>query len=88
MAGNGGTYAIWTLYNNKTVNDLATKGAQTLDRAQRIKIYSQLSRMHHDDAPLVFLYTQPSVSLTTPAVQGFKVLPTGNFRLEKVWLSS
>jgi peptide/nickel transport system substrate-binding protein len=88
MAGNGGTYAIWSLYNNKTVNDLATNGAETQDRTQRQRIYYELDRIHHDDAPLVFLYTQPSVSLTTPAVQGFKVLPTGNFRLEKVWLNS
>jgi len=87
MAGNGGTLAIWTLYNNKTVNTLAAQGAQITDRAQRQRIYSTLSRIHHDDAPMVFLYTTPSVSLTTPAVQGFKVLPTGNFRLEDVWLN-
>ena len=87
MAGNGGTLAIWTLYNNKTVNDLAAKGAATLNREERRKIYARLSRIHHDDAPMVFLYTTPSVTLTTPAVQGFKVLPTGNFRLEQVWLN-
>ncbi len=87
MAGNGGTEAIWTLYNNKTVNDLAAAGAASLDRAQRQKIYAQLSRIHHDDAPMVFLYHKPSVTLVSPAVQGFKVLPTGNFRLEQVWLN-
>jgi peptide/nickel transport system substrate-binding protein len=87
MAGNGGTEAIWTLYNNKTVNSLAAQGAASPDRAQRQKIYAQLSRIHHDDAPMVFLYHVPSVSLATPAVQGFKVLPTGNFRLEEVWLN-
>src|SRR5438552_8805720 len=86
MAGNGGTEAIWTLYNNKTVNDLAARDAARLDRAQRQKIYTQWSRIHHDDAPLVFLYTAPSVTLASAAVQGFKVLPTGNFRLEEVWL--
>ncbi len=87
MAGNGGTEAIWTLYNNKTVNTLAAGGAASLDRAQRQKIYAQLSRIHHDDAPLVFLYHKPSVTMLSPAVQGFKVLPTGNFRLEQVWLN-
>ncbi len=87
MAGDGGTEAIWTLYNNKTVNSLAAQGAASPDRAQRQKIYAQLSRIHHDDAPLVFLYHKPSVTLATPAVQGFKVLPTGNFRLEEVWLN-
>lgn len=87
MAGNGGTEAIWTLYNNKTVNSLAAQGAASPERAQRQKIYAQLSRMHHDDAPMVFLYHAPSVALATTAVQGFKVLPTGNFRLEEVWLN-
>jgi peptide/nickel transport system substrate-binding protein len=87
MAGDGGTYAIWSLYNNKQVNDLAAQGAASQDRAQRQKIYAQLSRIHHDDAPMVFLYTSPSVTLTSPAVQGFKVLPTGNYRLEEVWLN-
>lgn len=86
MAGDGGTEAIWTLYNNKTVNNLAAQGAASQDRAQRQKIYAQLSRIHHDDAPMVFLYNVPSVTLASAAVQGFKVLPTGNFRLEEVWL--
>ena len=40
--------------------------------------------MHHDDAPMIFLYRAPSLSLTSSKVQGFKVLPTGNYRLEEV----
>ncbi len=87
MAGDGGTEAIWTLYNNKTVNSLTAQAAASTDRETRRKLYAQLSRIHHDDAPMVFLYTTPSVTLTSPAVQGFKVLPTGNFRLEDVWLN-
>jgi hypothetical protein len=35
---------------------------------------------------MVFLYHAPSVTITSPRVQGFKVLPTGNYRLEEVWL--
>ncbi len=86
MAGDAGTYAIWTLYNSKTVNDLARRAAATQDRGTRAQLYHQLSRIHHDDAPMIFLYRTPSLTLTTPAVQGFKVLPTGNYRLEEVWL--
>jgi len=86
MVGNGGALAVWSLYNNKEVDALAVAGAASGNREQRRGIYARLSRLHHDDAPLVFLCTQPSVTLTNPAVQGFKVLPTGNFRLENVWL--
>jgi hypothetical protein len=46
----------------------------------------RMDRIHHDDAPTVFLGYAPSVTLTSSAVQGFKVLPTGNYRLEEVWL--
>jgi peptide/nickel transport system substrate-binding protein len=86
MAGDAGTLAIWTLYNNKTVNALARQGAETSDREQRKKLYYRMDRIYHDDAPMIFLFTSPSVTITSPKVQGFKVLPTGNYRLEEVWL--
>jgi peptide/nickel transport system substrate-binding protein len=86
MAGDAGTLAIWTLYNNKTVNSLARQAAETADRQKRLQLYYKMDRIHHDDAPLLFLYHAPSVSLTSSAVQGFKVLPTGNYRLEEVWM--
>jgi peptide/nickel transport system substrate-binding protein len=86
MAGDAGTLAYWTLYNNKQVNRLARQAAETTDRSKRLQLYYQLDRIHHDDAPQIFLYHTPSLSLTTSAVQGFKVLPTGNYRLEEVWL--
>jgi peptide/nickel transport system substrate-binding protein len=86
MAGDTGTLAIWTLYNNKTVNSLARRAAQTADREKRRQLYYKIDRIHHDDAPMVFLGHAPSVTLTRSAVRGFKVLPTGNYRLEEVWL--
>jgi peptide/nickel transport system substrate-binding protein len=88
MAGDTGTQAIWTLYNDRTVNSLARRAAETADRRQRLRLYHQLDRIHHDDAPMVFLGSAPSVALTSSAVQGFKVLPTGNYRLEECWLGS
>ncbi|HKC74167.1 MAG TPA: ABC transporter substrate-binding protein, partial [Chloroflexota bacterium] len=60
--------------------------AETPDRQKRLQLYYQMDRIHHDDAPMIFLYRAPSVSLTSSAVHGFKVLPTGNYRLEEVWL--
>lgn len=86
MVGDAGTRAIWTLYNNATVNALARQAAATANPLKRLRLYYEIDRIHHDDAPMVFLGSAPSVTLTSSAVQGFKVLPTGNYRLEEVWL--
>jgi peptide/nickel transport system substrate-binding protein len=88
MAGNGGTNAIWTYYNNSTVNSLAARAAGIQDRATRQKLYDQANKIFHDDAPMIFLYQTPSLSLSSAKVQGFKVLPTGNYRIEEVYFSS
>jgi len=85
VAGDGGTYAIWTLYNNPKVNSLAKQAAGEPNRAKRLKLYYEIDRIHHDDAPMIFLYRTPSLTLTSSKVKGFKVLPTGNYRLEEVW---
>jgi peptide/nickel transport system substrate-binding protein len=86
MRGDGGQYAIYTTYNNKQVNALAQQGGEAPDRAMRQKLYYQMDRIHHDDAPFVFLYSTANITLNSTKVQGFHPLPTGNFRLEEVWL--
>jgi len=89
MAGTvGGTNSIWTYYNNPTVNNLAVRAAGILDRNQRQKLYDQANQTFHDDAPMIFLYRTPSLSLTSSKLQGFKVLPTGNYRIEECYFSS
>ncbi|MDB5059927.1 MAG: extracellular solute-binding protein family 5, partial [Chloroflexi bacterium] len=84
----GGTNAIWTYYQNPLVDKLATQAASILDHQQRQRIYDQINTIHHDDAPMIFLYRQGSLSLTSSKLQGFKVLPTGNYRIEQCWFSS
>lgn len=84
----GGTNAIWTYYQNPLVDKLAAQAAAITDRALRQKIYDQINTIHHDDAPMIFLYRTPSLSATSSKLQGFKVLPTGNYRLEECWFSS
>lgn len=86
MAGNGGTNAIWTYYNNPQLDKLAAQAAGESNRSKRLKMYYEIDRMYHDDAPMIFLYRLPSITMTSSKVQGFKVLPTGNYRLEEAWL--
>jgi peptide/nickel transport system substrate-binding protein len=88
MVGTGGTNSIWTYYNNPTLNKLATQAAGIQDRAQRQKLYDQCNHMFHDDAPMIFLYQTPSLSVSSSKLQGFKVLATGNYRIEECYFSS
>jgi peptide/nickel transport system substrate-binding protein len=86
VAGDAGTKAIWTLYNSATVNSLSKRAAAEPNRAKRQQLYSEIDRIHHDDAPMIFLHREFSLTMTSSKVHGFKVLPTGNYRLEEVWL--
>jgi peptide/nickel transport system substrate-binding protein len=88
VAPHGGTNAIWTYYQNPKIDTLVSQAASILDHKQRQKIYDQINTIHHDDAPMIFLYWATSLSVSSSKVQGFKVLPTGNFRVEQCWFSS
>jgi peptide/nickel transport system substrate-binding protein len=84
----GGTNAIWTYYLNPAIDKLAAQAAAITDHAQRQKLYDQINKMYHEDAPMLFLYHTPSLSATSTKLQGFKVLATGNYHLEDCWFSS
>ncbi len=88
MVGTGGTESIWTYYNNPTVNKLAAQAAGIQDKTQRQKLYDQMNQIFHDDAPMIFLYQLSSISVTSSKLQGFKVLPTGNYRIENTYFTS
>jgi peptide/nickel transport system substrate-binding protein len=82
----GCCHADRSLYVNPTILKLEQKAGATTNRAERQRLFYQMERIHHDDAPFVFLYTAPSVTVTSSKVQGFKVLPTGCYRLEEAWI--
>jgi peptide/nickel transport system substrate-binding protein len=84
----GGTDAVWTYYKSPTVDKLGVEAAGAPDRAVRQRLYDQINATQHEEAPMIFLYHQPSLSVTSSKLQGFKVLTTGNYRLEKCWFSS
>jgi peptide/nickel transport system substrate-binding protein len=82
----GCCHADRSLYINPTILKLEQQATATTSRAERQRLFYQIERIHHDDAPFLFLYTAPSVTLTSSKVQGFKVLPTGCYRLENAWV--
>jgi peptide/nickel transport system substrate-binding protein len=84
-AGDEGSDAVWTFYNNADVNKLAADALTELDRDKREALYIKLQQMVLEDAPFLWLYWISSRTAVSDKVNGFKVLPTGNYWLEDVW---
>ena len=86
-AGDEGTFAVWTFYNNVDVDKLAKQALRETDAAKRTEIYLKMQQQIHADAPFLWLYWSPAHTAVAKNVHGFKVLPTGNYWLEDVWKS-
>ena len=86
-AGDEGTSAVWTFYNNADVNKLATQALSETDPSKRTQIYLKMQQQIHADAPYLWLYWSPARSAVAKNVHGFSVLPTGNYWLENAWKS-
>jgi peptide/nickel transport system substrate-binding protein len=86
-AGDEGSFAVWTFYNNAKVNALAKQALGELDESKRKQTYLDMQRQIFEDAPYLWLYWTPAVSAVRDDVHGFAVLPTGNYWLEDVWKS-
>ncbi len=79
-----GAKSFYTGYDNPQVI-ADTKAAQkTFDDAERQKLYSGIQKQAAEDAFLGFLYYTPFSYSYGKKVQGFQVLPTGNYHLEDV----
>src|SRR5712691_3402201 len=86
-AGDEGTYSVWTWYNNKQVNKLASDGLRELNPAKRAAIYTKMQQQIWKDAPYLWLYWSPARTAVRSNVHGYSKLPTGNYWLENVWKS-
>ena len=85
VQSDGGTFAIYTFYENPDV-DALIKGAQAeQDEAKRLDMYAQVQQMHSDDAPMIFLYYPTGRTAVSNAIKNFRILPTGNYRLWETW---
>jgi peptide/nickel transport system substrate-binding protein len=86
-AGDEGTNSVWTWYNNKLVDKLASQGLRELNVAKRAAIYTRMQRQIFKDAPYLWLYWSPARTAVRSNVNGYSKLPTGNYWLENVWKS-
>jgi len=89
MGGNTGqdTHALFTNWDNPTVDSLAQQAERIFNQASRQALYDRLQVLVDQGAPMAFLYYSPFVYAVSKNVQGFQVFPTGNYLLQNVWLS-
>lgn len=73
-------------YENPEVDRLIEEARRAMDRAERTRIYQQLTRIINEDAAYVFTYFEPRSFAKVDAVQGFQVTPDGLMRFKQTWL--
>jgi peptide/nickel transport system substrate-binding protein len=95
------TYALWHSkeypkgfnfvgYYNQQVDKLSVQGRETLERAQRQKIYSQIQKQIAQDQPYYFLWYPKTITAVSKKVGGYdaKPGPAGLFlEIEKVFIT-
>ena len=85
LGGDGGSGAIGSQYNNPEVNALILAAQTEIDPDARQALYDQITAMHLDDAPYIFLYYPNGSAVSHAYVKDFHILPTGSYRLWEVW---
>lgn len=78
--------SYWSRYYNPDVEQWARDAETELDSDKRHELYNQIQAQVNEDAPFIFLFYLPDSTVFQSYVKGFTVLPTGNWRMEDVWL--
>ena len=74
------------LYKNAHFDMLLEQGRQTTDQAKRAQLYREAQRILADDAPWVFTDHEIQTAALAKRVQGFKLHPSFDLRVETVSL--
>lgn len=77
IAGGGSNYVG---FKNARVDELLEKARTTLDREKRNEMYREFSRIVADEAPYLFIFERPSLTILSKRFQG--VLPIGKLGLD------
>ena len=62
------------------------KGRQTIDQAERAKIYKEALKLIFDEASVISVAHSTVIWPARKNVKNFKLHPTGSVRLKNVWL--
>jgi peptide/nickel transport system substrate-binding protein len=86
-------FAQWTpngpnraLYKNDKFDQLLTDARHTTDQAKRAALYKQAQKILIEDAPWVFVDHEVQIAALSKRVQGFKLHPSFDLRVETISL--
>ena len=74
------------LYKNARFDELLQQARLTTDQAKRAQLYKEAQRILVDDAPWVFVDHEIQIAAFTKRVQGFKLHPSFDLRVETISL--
>src|SRR6266571_5298887 len=74
------------LYKNARFDALLVQARLTTDQAKRAQLYKEAQRILIDDAPWVFVDHEIQIAALTKRVQGFKLHPSFDLRVETISL--
>ena len=74
------------LYKNARFDTLLQQARLTTDQAKRAQLYKEAQRILIDDAPWVFVDHEIQIAALTKRVQGFKLHPSFDLRVETISL--
>jgi peptide/nickel transport system substrate-binding protein len=72
-------------FNEPEMDKLLESGRATTDKAERLKIYRQISNKLARELPYLFLTYFENIALASPKVRGVAPVPDGLLRVYSVW---
>ncbi|MEU6644367.1 ABC transporter substrate-binding protein [Saccharomonospora sp. NPDC046836] len=78
-----GASANYGGFASSTVDDLLAKASRTTDTAERTALYGEMTRMLHEENPIVYTHRIRNITVHTTAVTGVEVYSDGVVRLGK-----
>jgi len=74
------------LYKNPRFDEVLHQARVTTDQAKRAELYREAQRILHDDPPWIFIDHEVQIAAFAKRVQGFKLHPSFDLRVETISL--
>jgi len=81
-----GTSLNWSGISNPQIDALLDRSREVSSQAERKKLFSDLTKILHDELPMVFIIHPIEPKAFSPKVQGYEPIPDGMMRFKDVWL--
>jgi peptide/nickel transport system substrate-binding protein len=78
--------AFRTGWENAEAQELTRQGAAEADPEKRKEIYFRIQEIHNEESPMLPLYYQPFIDVTTTRVHNFQHPPTGQYNWKSTWM--